>query len=296
VFRVTATIGAGIGALAVVFNVWADDPQPGDSGTPAENMEGVTTSVESNDNGVTIYIGIADTSPGGSVDNSSGGVGNGGDYSSWSCTSDVMNIGQASLEWFQEESAKHPGEAPWIVRCNDEFISIVWLPINTDPVDVVIVVGPAEPVDPVSIAAELRDHLPVPQASISANPDVGLVALPSWFWIDGYDGSPIQASDSLGGVTVEVEISPQQYRWSFGDGATLETTSHGSPYPAESDIQHSYEQSSLATAAGFPVTVEINFSARYRVNDGDWQALEPISRSFSRDYPVQQLQAVLTGD
>ena len=40
-------------------------------------------------------------------------------------------------------------------------------------------------------------------------PDTGLVALPSWFWIDGYDGTPITASESLGGVTVEVEITAQ---------------------------------------------------------------------------------------
>ena len=85
------------------------------------------------------------------------------------------------------------------------------------------------------------------------------------------------------------------WRWTFGDGTSLTTTSLGEPYPAESDIQHVYEQSSLAAGGTYTVTVQATFSARYRVNGGPWQSLEPISRSFTTDYPVQQLQSVLTG-
>ena len=119
--------------------------------------------------------------------------------------------------------------------------------------------------------------------------------MPAWFWIEGYDGSPIRTSDTLGGTTVEVEITPTNYAWSFGDGATMNTVSLGRPYPQASDIGHSYEQSSLSAGGAFPVTVEISFSVRYRVNGGAWQPLDPISRSFTAAYPVQQLQSVLTG-
>jgi hypothetical protein len=31
------------------------------------------------------------------------------------------------------------------------------------------------------------------------------------------------------------------------------------------------------------------------VDGGAWESLEPISRSFTADYPVQQLQSILTG-
>ena len=40
-------------------------------------------------------------------------------------------------------------------------------------------------------------------------------------------------------------------------------------------------------------SVEVTFAARYRVNGGAWVALDPITRSFSNQYPVQQLQSVL---
>jgi hypothetical protein len=264
---------------------------------PDSPVADATLSVESNDDGVTIYIGITDTTPGSpgddSPDDGIGGVD--GDYGAWVCTADIMNIGQALLEWFMEESQNHPGEAPWIVRCNDEFIGVVWVPIDTEPPDVEIVVGPGGAIDPVTVAQELRDQVPIPEMTISANPDTGLVALPSWFWVDGYDGTPITASNTLGGLTVEVEITPQEYYWDFGDGGSLETLSLGQPYPAESDVRHTYQQSSLSTGA-FTVTVEITFAARYRVNGSAWESLEPITRSFEDTYPVQQLQSVLTED
>jgi hypothetical protein len=280
-------------ALGASAPASADEPQPGDSGTPGNNLPGASVSVESSGDGVTIYIGVSDSSPGSSGEpGSSGGV---ADYSTWSCTADLMSIGQAMLDWFLKEAPKHPGEAPWVVRCDGGFIDVVWLPINTQPADVQIVVGPGEPIDPVSIAAELRDHLPVPNITVGVNPGVGLVAVPSWFWVEGYDGAPIQTSETLGGTTVEVEISSTGYRWTFGDGATLETNSLGQRYPSVSEIQHAYEQSSLSSNGAFSVTVSINFSVQYRVNGGAWQALDPITRSFTSAYPVQQLQSILTG-
>lgn len=287
-------------ATVIILNLrvgpaMADDPDEGGY-TPNPDLPETTISVQSNEDGVTIYIGITDTSPGVPGDDVSDGDGTGGDSSAPSCTAEVMSGGLDVLAWLMAEAPLHPGEVPWTVQCDDGFFGVVWVPDDVDPADVQVVVGPPDPIDPASVAAELRDHLPVPDIAISANPDTGLVALPSWFWIDGYDGAPISSSDTLGGVTVEVQIVPQRYTWSFGDGASLETTSPGEPYPAESDIQHSYEQSSLGAGGAFAVTVEISFSAQYRVNGGAWQSLDAITRSFTGDYPVQQLQSVLTED
>ncbi len=268
------------------------DNHEDDGYTPNPDLPQADISVESGADGVTIYIAVSETSPGSSSDSSSSGPdGSGG----WSCTADVMNIGNATREWFEQEAPLHPGEAPWVVRCDNGFFGIVWLPIDTQPADIDIVVVQGDSVDPATVAAELLDHVPVPAIIIGVNPTTGLVAVPSWFWIEGYDGAPIVASDTLGGVTVEVEITPTGYRWSFGDGATLETTSLGQPYPQESDIRHAYEQSSLSVGGSFAVTVEITFSARYRVDGGAWQPLDPITRSFTGAYPVQQLQSILTG-
>lgn len=291
--RLAAIATALILAMGLMWSVSADDPGPGDPGAPGDNKAGTSLSVESNDDGVTIYIAIDESSPGSSSDPSSGNTG--GDPGGWSCTSHPMSIGNATRDWFEQESALHPGEAPWIVWCNDEFIGIVWLPIAIEPQDIQIIVVPGSSVDPASIAAELRDQVLVPDITVGVNPQVGLVAMPAWFWIEGYDGAPIRTSDTLGGTTVEVEITPTSYRWSFGDGATLTTTSLGQPYPQVSDIRHTYEQSSLSAGGAFPVTVEISFSVRYRVDGGPWQPLDPITRSFTAAYPVQQLQSILTG-
>ncbi len=292
--RLSALV-AVLAALGVLRGVIADGPHPGDPATPGDNLPETSVSVRSSNDGVTIYIGITESSSGSSGDPSSSG-GTGPDYSGWSCTASIMTGGLDVLAWLMAEAPLHPGAVPWTVQCSDGFFGVVWVPTDADPANVKVVVGPADPIDPGTIAAELRDHLPVPHVTISANPNVGLVALPSWFWVDGYDRSPIRASDTLGGVTVEVEIAPQHYSWSFGDGTTLKTTSPGRPYPAESDVRHAYEQSSLGAGGAFAVTVEISFSARYRVNGGAWQSLDAITRSLTRDYPVQQLQSVLTNN
>jgi hypothetical protein len=286
-----AALAAGI----MVTGASADDPSPGDPGDPGGNKpDAATVSVESGPDGVTIYIAVSETTPGSSSDSSSGDTGS-SSGGGWSCTADVMNIGNATREWFERESALHPDQAPWVVQCDNGFMSIVWLPLDVEASEVSVVVVQGDPVDPASVAAELLDHVPVPAITVGVNPEVGLVALPSWFWVEGYDGLPITASDTLGGTTVEVEITPTRYRWTFGDGATVESTSLGQRYPEESDIRHTYEQSSLGVGGAFPVSVEITFSARYRVDGGPWESLDPITRSFTTAYPVQQLQSILTG-
>ncbi len=265
-----------------------------DGFTPRPDRPKANVSVTSSSSGVTIYVAVSQTSPGSSGSSSSASTGGGGS-SGWSCSASIMNIGNASRAWFEQEAPLHPDQAPWMVRCTNGFISVVWLPINTDPSNVSVAVTTGGSVDPSIIAAELRDHVPVPPITVGANPALGLVAMPSWFWVEGYDGATIRASDGLEGVTVEVEIAPAEYRWNFGDGATIRTTSLGQPYPVESDIRHTYEQSSLSTGGTFGVTLEVTFSAHYRVNGGPVQPLEPIIRTFTLPYAVQQLQSILTG-
>lgn len=287
-----------IAAVAIVSLFWWVNAAHADGGggyTPNPSLPDSDVTVRSTDNGVTIFISVTQTSPGHSGDPSSDGT-TLGNSDGPVCTAAPMDVGLGQMEWLLAEAQIHPNTVPWTVTCDDGYFGVAWVPLDTDPADVQVVVGPPDPVDPVSIAAELRDNLPIPEMTIGANPGNGLVALPTWFWIDGYDGTPIAASDTLGGITVEVQITPQQYNWTFGDGATLATTSPGQPYPAESDVRHAYEQSSLSADGAFSVTLDVSFTAQYRVNGGPWQSLDAITRSFERDYPVQQLQSVLTED
>jgi hypothetical protein len=272
----------------------AAQEEPGGGYTPNPDLPAADVRVESGPNGVTIYIAMSDLSPGSSTDPTGGD--SAPDSGGPSCRVDVMNIGVGTLPWFEEEAPLHPGELPFLLYCDDEFLGVVWIPVGVEPSDVEIIIVPGDTVDPTSVAADLLDHIPVPNVTLGVNPDVGLVAVPSWFWVEGYDGSPILASDTLGGTTVEVEIAPTGYLWSFGDGAALTTTSLGQAYPAESDVRHAYEQSSLSAGGAFSLTLEITFSARYRVDGGPWQPLDSITRLFTAAYPVQQLQSILTGE
>lgn len=255
-----------------------------------------SVSVRSGPNGVTVYISVAQESPGaGPSSSSSTSVGTG---RTRSCSISVQNIGivLSNSRWYQQERAAHPDHVFGSVSCDDGFFAFIWIPVGTPAGgNVQVVFVDDDGVDPVAVALELLKHLPIPEIAIQANPSTGLVALPSWFWIDGYNGSPISSSDALSGVTVDVEVQPLTYRWSFGDGTSAETMSLGQRYPAESDIRHVYEQSSLAAGGAYRIFVEVTFAARYRVNGGAWQALDPITRSFTTDYPVQQLQSVLVG-
>jgi hypothetical protein len=173
--------------------------------------------------------------------------------------------------------------------------------------------------DPRRVALDVRDHVPLPDIWVGANPSLGLVGLPSWFWVENYDGGPfglqrrievppvvdpdvptdeVPADDPRRrseAFTVTVAVRPSRYEWSFGDGTPLVTGSLGTPYPAESDVQHTYEHSSLGSPNGFPVRLTIDFVAEYRVNGGAPRPLPPLRRTYEGSHRVQEIQPVLTG-
>jgi len=249
---------------------------------------------------VTIFIAITSSTPGSSGTPGSTDVVNGPPAPS--CSASAVNISWNNTSRLREGLREHPGSIPFGVRCDNGYFDVVWVPVGGDPPEVVVEVDGVPPVDPRAMAEALLGIVPLPPITVGANPGTGLVALPSWFWVDGYGGEPLSGSDTLGNTTVAVVITPERYDWSFGDGAVLTTESLGRPYPAESDIQHTYERSRTAD-----VQVEITFGGQYQVttveDDGEggtvevvgpWEPLDPMVRTFSRPYPVQQLQSVLT--
>ena len=275
----------------------ADGPNPGDGHPTGENKipGGASVSVVSNDRGVTIFISILDTSPGQSAVPGSTQVVNGPAAPSYAVT--PMNIGNAIAGWVRDGLAANPDTVPWTVSCDNGYFGIAWVPANAPATPAVVITNAGTPaVDPVALATSVLGTVPLPPITLGASPGVGLVALPSWFWVGGYDGSLLHGSKTLGLVTVEVEITPGSYQWSFGDGAAFDTTSLGSPYPIESDIQHVYERSSPIAGGVFALRLDITFSARYRVNGGAWAPLAPITQTYTREYPVRQVQSVLTSN
>jgi hypothetical protein len=292
-FAVILALGS---VLAGQATAGADEPQPGSPAVPQGNLPTrvVISRVESGASGVTIFMRVNETQPGSSMAPiSSAQPGGGGRVPS--CSAAPAIIGNASVGWFQTGAAANPGRTPYAIHCDGAFQGIVWLPSTTDPSTVRVAVDPGGSVDPVALAQSLLSRLPLPEITIGVNPGTGLVALPSWFWVEGYDGAPITASASLGGVTVTVELTPDGYRWRFGDGGELATQSVGRRYPEPSDLTHHYEQSSLQAGGAYTVRLEVTFRVRFLVSGGGAGELPPITRTYTADYRVQQAQAVLTG-
>jgi hypothetical protein len=146
-------------------------------------------------------------------------------------------------------------------------------------------------VDPIVLANRVRDRLPVPGLEISSNPGRGLVGLRTWFWLEG-GSRPLSDSLSAFDVRVEVQALPMSYEWNFGDGTTEVTSSPGEPYPQDSPVTHTYEESSAGHTVGYPVSVTTVFEVRWRTNGGRWRTLPGISRTSAREYPVAESQAV----
>lgn len=244
-------------------------------------------------------------------------------------------ISSATRDSWVRQLQQHPNEDPYLLYTNDQFGGLVWLPRGTSPASIRFgappaagpppVAVPAVPagggiaIDPREVALDALSRVPLPNIQLRMNPSLGLVALPGWFWVEGYDGRPFGTSRTVAippavgaevpvdlvpaddprrrgsSVTVDVRVWAAKYEWSFGDGASLVTRSLGRPYPQESDIQHTYEYSSLRFPGGFPVRLTVEYAAEYRVNGGPPQPLPPIRRTYEAGYQVQEVQPVLTG-
>ncbi len=125
-----------------------------------------------------------------------------------------------------------------------------------------------------SHAVVIAPAVSLPPIAIHVNPVHGVVHIPDWYWASGYDGGPESATRdysmhwSLPGppiidpgtgavighgpgrsgdynISVTVTYQPSRYRWDFGDGTVIDTSSLGQAFPTTSDVQHSYNLSSL---------------------------------------------------
>jgi hypothetical protein len=132
----------------------------------------------------------------------------------------------------------------------------------------VVVQGPSYTVtdgqarDPRVWADRLEGEIGLPPVRLAMNPALGLVNVPTWFWVEGYQGEVLgkgqtvalesrichtetvvqtgeagqAASQSrdvcethIDYLTVEVRLFPTAYRWSFGDGAQQQLGCAGEP-------------------------------------------------------------------
>jgi hypothetical protein len=184
-------------------------------------------------------------------------------------------------------------------------------------------VGPVPHIDPWTLAVSAEHEAPPPPVTLKANPDPGVVAIPSWFWVAGYSGEPITYSKTqhashtecrlLAGVpdchtvddsvTVNVRLTPTSYAWNFGDGRTGSIQSYppenglGRPYTDAvhaSPVQWSYEFDSRDFSSGFPIKLTITFSGAFQANGGGWQGLPDIDDNWTTGLVMRQVQTLNT--
>lgn len=168
----------------------------------------------------------------------------------------------------------------YALYCDDEYRGLAWL-------------GPRQftnaPTQP--LTEELLRRVQIMPAAVNVRPDSrGVTGIPSLFWVEGYDGAPIQQSVSAFGVTVAVTATLTDVAWDFGDGTPVVHGSLGEAWPQRSSVQHNYVNPS--TGPGYHVTVRLTFQPTFTVNGSGGGPLAPIVLTFVRDYVVNEVQAV----
>ncbi|MGZ6898945.1 MAG: hypothetical protein ACXVJZ_16085 [Acidimicrobiia bacterium] len=168
------------------------------------------------------------------------------------------------------------------VFCDDDYVTSVWL-------------RPQQfGVDPRDLAERLVRDLPYPAATVGANPSTrGLTGLASWFWVQGYTGTPITDTVTDFGVTVTVEATPVSAHWDFGDGAEADGLGLGVAPPAPDPVVHTFER---RANPAYTVRAIVSLAVRWRLGTGPWQDLPPVLRRAVAVYPVVESRAVLVPD
>ena len=135
-------------------------------------------------------------------------------------------------------------------------------------------------------------RLGVPAATVEA-PQYTLVNLETTFFTRP---ETIDRSLTIIGYTVDVQIAPSSYRWSWGDSTITSSRTAGQPYPSK-DVTHTYLRATDPNSS-VALRVDVTYAARYRVDGGPWQTIPDVMTipGPPTDLPVKQAAAVLVAD
>lgn len=111
------------------------------------------------------------------------------------------------------------------------------------------------------------ERLDWPTSELQLQPPDGqtLINFDTNFFTD--NTTPTTRTVTLLGQQVEIEATPSEYTWDFGDGASQTTSSPGAAYP-DLDVTHEY-----ASEGRVSPSVATTYQGRYRINGGGWQPI-----------------------
>jgi len=169
----------------------------------------------------------------------------------------------------------------WMVFCDGVYFGTYWL-------------GPSDfgapPVQP--IVDRLVRQVLIDGIRVKTRPDgEAITGIPSLFWVEGYDGRPITATEEAFGLTVTVTAQLRQVEWDFGDGTPPVRAGLGEAWPERSSVRHSYR---YETEPGRPykVTASLILDTSFSVNGDPATALPSITRLGELEVHVDEVQAV----
>jgi hypothetical protein len=149
--------------------------------------------------------------------------------------------------------------------------------------------APAPALTPGLVARAFR-RIELPASELQIQPPKGRTLVN--FATNFYTEQPaFDRTVTLLGRRVDLRIWPSRFRWVFGDGGELASTSAGAPYP-DLVITHDYLQK-----GGVSPRVDTTYSARFRVDGGAWRDVDGTVTIPGNPVPLEVITArpVLVG-
>jgi len=176
-------------------------------------------------------------------------------------------------------------------ECNGDLLGVPFFPDRP-------------PVDPVVLANQAREFLPLAAPGINTSPPPALdqlVNLRTWLWLDESTFSTQTSTVGVPGVSVTVTAEPQSVTWDMGDGSSVVCNGAGTPYDPSrpeasqsTNCSHTYRRSSAGRAGqSYRVTATTSYAVSFTVSGAPGGGpLPAVQRSSSVDLRVAEGQVL----
>jgi hypothetical protein len=216
-----------------------------------------------------------------------GGGAGGGGGSGPSCELTVVRM--PTLDAVGMPEGVFEGAIPVQIRCGQAVVDERW----TAPGEVIDIDAEAA-----AAARQYVESVLGPSLSMETSPPANiLVGLSTWFWMDGWDGQPINTSVvAPWGEAIDLELSLDHVVWDFGDGSPPEQGDLGQAHPATSSVQHVYTDRSTSRAApdgAYEASAQVHLNVRYWYEGEGPFSVPALVHTHTAPVVVRQLQAVI---